>query len=188
MGFLGMKKPFQKESIDNYQGVLVPLATAQRHPTVAAEYARRRSAEGRSVSAESRAPPNYDAAQKDKDASKSDDGEGGIMRTTSAGYSPYTVEGLRAEVTEEVGAGGSNSAYDCMCTCRLNIQDRLGHSNLLSFSIPKNSLTLRFCEIWWTNGCLVKSKVINKAIQDVGMGRYNWELFVLCGFGWFADK
>lgn len=20
------------------------------------------------------------------------------------------------------------------------------------------------------------------------MGRYNWELFVLCGFGWFADK
>lgn len=20
------------------------------------------------------------------------------------------------------------------------------------------------------------------------MGRYNWQLFVLCGFGWFADK
>ena len=20
------------------------------------------------------------------------------------------------------------------------------------------------------------------------MGRYQWELFVLCGFGWFADK
>lgn len=36
--------------------------------------------------------------------------------------------------------------------------------------------------------CVVKSKVINKAIQDIGMGRYNWELFVLCGFGWFADK
>jgi hypothetical protein len=35
---------------------------------------------------------------------------------------------------------------------------------------------------------IVKSKVINKAIQDIGMGRYNWELFVLCGFGWFADK
>ena len=33
-----------------------------------------------------------------------------------------------------------------------------------------------------------KSKVINKAIQDMGMGRYQWELFVLCGFGWFADK
>jgi hypothetical protein len=38
------------------------------------------------------------------------------------------------------------------------------------------------------DSCIVKSKVINKAIQDIGMGRYNRELFVLCGFGWFADK
>lgn len=22
----------------------------------------------------------------------------------------------------------------------------------------------------------------------MGMGRYQWELFVLCGFGWFADN
>jgi hypothetical protein len=33
-----------------------------------------------------------------------------------------------------------------------------------------------------------KSKVINRAIQDIGMGRYQWELFCLCGFGWLADK
>ncbi|KAI9789900.1 MAG: hypothetical protein M1816_005669 [Peltula sp. TS41687] len=33
-----------------------------------------------------------------------------------------------------------------------------------------------------------KSKVINKAIQDIGMGWYNWQLFVLCGFGWFTDN
>ena len=33
-----------------------------------------------------------------------------------------------------------------------------------------------------------KSKVINKAIQDIGMGRYQWQLFVLCGFGWMAGK
>lgn len=33
-----------------------------------------------------------------------------------------------------------------------------------------------------------KAKVINRAIQDIGMGRYQWELFVLCGFGWIADK
>ena len=39
-----------------------------------------------------------------------------------------------------------------------------------------------------TDSGAVKSKVINKAIQDIGMGRYNWQLFVLCGFGWFADK
>lgn len=33
-----------------------------------------------------------------------------------------------------------------------------------------------------------KSKVINKAIQDIGMGSYQWKLFCLCGFGWLADK
>ncbi|KAK4555513.1 hypothetical protein LTR86_007265 [Recurvomyces mirabilis] len=33
-----------------------------------------------------------------------------------------------------------------------------------------------------------KSQVINKAIQDIGMGRYQWQLFVLCGFGWMADN
>ncbi|KAI0156803.1 sugar transporter [Xylariaceae sp. FL1272] len=39
----------------------------------------------------------------------------------------------------------------------------------------------------WTEYEL-KSKLINKAIQDIGMGRYNWHLFILCGFGWFADN
>lgn len=33
-----------------------------------------------------------------------------------------------------------------------------------------------------------KSKVINRAIQDIGMGRYQWQLFFLCGFGWTADN
>jgi len=33
-----------------------------------------------------------------------------------------------------------------------------------------------------------KSKVINKAIQEIGMGRYQWELFMLCGMGWLADN
>ncbi|KAF5856000.1 hypothetical protein ETB97_008036 [Aspergillus alliaceus] len=33
-----------------------------------------------------------------------------------------------------------------------------------------------------------KAKVINRAVQDIGMGRYQWELFALCGFGWLADN
>ncbi|KAH8425085.1 uncharacterized protein LDX57_002833 [Aspergillus melleus] len=33
-----------------------------------------------------------------------------------------------------------------------------------------------------------KAKIINRAIQDIGMGRYQWELYVLCGFGWIADN
>ncbi|RDW93482.1 MFS transporter [Aspergillus mulundensis] len=33
-----------------------------------------------------------------------------------------------------------------------------------------------------------KAKIINRAIQDIGMGRYQWGLFTLCGFGWVADN
>ncbi|KAF2127447.1 MFS general substrate transporter [Dothidotthia symphoricarpi CBS 119687] len=33
-----------------------------------------------------------------------------------------------------------------------------------------------------------KAKVINRALQDMGMGRYQWELFALCGGGWMADN
>jgi hypothetical protein len=35
---------------------------------------------------------------------------------------------------------------------------------------------------------LGKAKVINSALMDIGMGRYQWQLFFLCGFGWLADK
>ncbi|KAL5120077.1 hypothetical protein ACEQ8H_001902 [Pleosporales sp. CAS-2024a] len=33
-----------------------------------------------------------------------------------------------------------------------------------------------------------KAKVINRALQDMGMGKYQWELFALCGGGWMADN
>ena len=103
MGFMGFTNPFHKESVDDYQGVLVPLANAVRHPTVAAEYARRRSLEGSDGS------PHSNDTKKDKTS----DNEDGVMRTTSAGYNPYTVEGLRAEVDEDVAASGHDTAYDC---------------------------------------------------------------------------
>ncbi|KAJ8583357.1 MFS general substrate transporter [Rhizopogon salebrosus TDB-379] len=33
-----------------------------------------------------------------------------------------------------------------------------------------------------------KARILNHAIQDIGMGRYQWYLFVVAGFGWFADS
>ncbi|KAJ7695155.1 MFS general substrate transporter [Mycena rosella] len=33
-----------------------------------------------------------------------------------------------------------------------------------------------------------KTRVLNAAIQDIGMGRYQYYLFVCAGFGWFADS
>lgn len=29
-----------------------------------------------------------------------------------------------------------------------------------------------------------KARVLNKAIQEIGMGRYQWQLFIVIGFGW----
>lgn len=33
-----------------------------------------------------------------------------------------------------------------------------------------------------------KARVLNRAIQDIGMGSYQWQLFVVIGFGWAADN
>ncbi|KAJ7182862.1 MFS general substrate transporter [Mycena crocata] len=35
---------------------------------------------------------------------------------------------------------------------------------------------------------LAKVKVLNDAIAECGMGRYQWELFLSAGFSWFADN
>ncbi|KAL2760970.1 hypothetical protein ACRALDRAFT_1059312 [Sodiomyces alcalophilus JCM 7366] len=33
-----------------------------------------------------------------------------------------------------------------------------------------------------------KARILNRAIQKIGMGRYQWQLFVVIGFGWAADN
>ncbi|KIK13718.1 hypothetical protein PISMIDRAFT_379089 [Pisolithus microcarpus 441] len=33
-----------------------------------------------------------------------------------------------------------------------------------------------------------KAQILNRSIQEIGMGRYQWGLFVVAGFGWFADS
>lgn len=39
-----------------------------------------------------------------------------------------------------------------------------------------------------TDSPIVKSRILELAISDIGMGKYQWCLFVLCGMGWAADK
>jgi len=102
---MGLTTPGHKESVNDYQGVLVPLAQASRHSTVAAEYARRRSAEGQNSSS--------DESLGAKDKASEGSGEEGMMRTSSGAYNPYTIEGLRAEVLGDVAASGHDCSYDC---------------------------------------------------------------------------
>ncbi|KAL4072126.1 major facilitator superfamily domain-containing protein [Scleroderma citrinum] len=33
-----------------------------------------------------------------------------------------------------------------------------------------------------------KAKILNHALQDIGMGKYQWYLFVVAGFGWSSDS
>ncbi|KAL4072456.1 major facilitator superfamily domain-containing protein [Scleroderma yunnanense] len=33
-----------------------------------------------------------------------------------------------------------------------------------------------------------KAKILNDAIQEIGMGKYQWFLFFVAGFGWFSDN
>lgn len=157
MGFFsGIPRLFQ-ESVDNYEGVLVPLAQARRHPTVEADYARRYSEEGRALS------PSPAKTDDSLDVRPSDE-EADILPHSGVWNGEYTLEGLRDEINADVAASGHDSSYDCEC------DKQKGRSQGVLI------------------GDIVKSKVINKAIQDIGMGRYNWELFMLAGFGWFADK
>ncbi|RDL40148.1 MFS general substrate transporter [Venustampulla echinocandica] len=34
----------------------------------------------------------------------------------------------------------------------------------------------------------LKARVLNNAIQEIGMGRYQWQLFIVVGFGWANDN
>ncbi|ORY48172.1 MFS general substrate transporter [Rhizoclosmatium globosum] len=41
----------------------------------------------------------------------------------------------------------------------------------------------------WMSGAFTdRNWRINDCIADIGMGTYQWRLFFLCGFGWFADN
>ncbi|THY54394.1 hypothetical protein D6C99_03518 [Aureobasidium pullulans] len=34
----------------------------------------------------------------------------------------------------------------------------------------------------------MKSEIVNQCMEEIGMGRYQWELFVVSGFGWITDN
>ncbi|KAI9817224.1 MAG: hypothetical protein M1827_001337 [Pycnora praestabilis] len=119
--------PFRTHDVSDFPGVLIPLEHAERHNSVI------RAAEEREKAGKGNSPM--------LSGIDSEDAPRG-----SAEYSAHTIEGLRAEIEEDVAASGHDTAYDR------------------------------------------KSKVINKAISDIGMGPYQWQLFVLCGFGWLADN
>ena len=39
-----------------------------------------------------------------------------------------------------------------------------------------------------TDSYRLKSELVNKCMEEIGMGRYQYELFVVTGFGWITDN
>jgi hypothetical protein len=108
MKFLShIPRPFQKEAVDNYQGVLVPLAQAKRHETVEAEYARRYSQEGRGLS------PSGSKKDDDAQDNKAVDEEGAAPTRPRVWDGVYTIETLREEVNADAATSGHDTSYDC---------------------------------------------------------------------------
>ncbi|KAG9090947.1 hypothetical protein FRC07_011974, partial [Ceratobasidium sp. 392] len=55
---------------------------------------------------------------------------------------------------------------------------QLGHSERLDI-LPKGSVNPIY---------QAKAELLNDAIQEIGMGKYQWHLFIVTGFGWLADN
>lgn len=127
--------PFKRHHIDEFPGVLVPLAD----PT------HRSSVNNPRASNATTHHPDNEKEHKDRDPSDTLTRPGSNASSTVVN-SGMTVEALKAEVEAEVAASDTDTPYDR------------------------------------------KSKVINRALQDMGMGRYQWQLFALCGCGWMADN
>ena len=93
--------PFKKHDVSEFEGVLIPLEDAQRHPSVVA-------AHDEKLGTVNGVPKDEKGAEAGEDLSA---------------YSAYTIEGLRAEIDSDVAASGHDTSYDSksyafLWTCR----------------------------------------------------------------------
>lgn len=55
-------------------------------------------------------------------------------------------------------------------------------------SLDSDNESILFDSADFSENFLRKSLLINKAIDEIGFGRYQTGLFLVAGFGWFADN
>ncbi|BCS23383.1 putative sugar transporter [Aspergillus puulaauensis] len=68
----------------------------------------------------------------------------------------------------------------------LNTESEPSSPNLapVSETVPLN----RSADLDASSAYKLNANVLNRAIQDIGMGRYQWQLFGVVGFGWACDN
>jgi hypothetical protein len=104
---------------------------------------------------------------------------------------PLSRDSVKAQVDETVdeekGAPAQSRVWDGVCTVEMLREEAMptSHPAKKDSSFDSN-YCLEKCHVLRGEVLIqeiVKSNVINKAIQDIGMGRDNWKLFVLTGIG-----
>ena len=88
--------PFKKHDVSDFENIFIPLAQAQRSPSVIAAH-------------DSKLGTKDGFPVADTDAEK-----GSEAAATTEAYSAYTIEGLRAEIDSDITASGHDTAYDRM--------------------------------------------------------------------------
>jgi len=66
----------------------------------------------------------------------------------------------------------------------------IGNPETIAFAEPFETVGLETLKIGGGVNPIFEAKaaILNSAIQQIGMGKYQWKLFALCGFGWAADN
>ncbi|KAL4801972.1 major facilitator superfamily domain-containing protein [Aspergillus unguis] len=55
-------------------------------------------------------------------------------------------------------------------------------------SVPETTPLNRSADLNASSAYKLNANVLNRAIEDIGMGRYQWQLFGVVGFGWACDN
>ena len=84
---MGFMNPFKTHDVSDFPGVLIPLREAQRHHSVVGKH--------EEILAKTDSPNDEERVSIDQ-------------------YSPYTIEGLKAEIDTDLAASGHDKAYDSM--------------------------------------------------------------------------
>lgn len=151
--------PFKKHDVSEFPDTHIDLEKATHRNSI--------------VSAHHSVGQTPDAEKDGKSSGKDSDARSGSASIHAGTTRGLTIAELREEIDSDVAANDSQSVYDS----KYNLAT-LSHRSMMSPAV----------NVPWNDCCIGKSKIINRAIADMGMGRYQWQLFALCGFGWLADK
>ncbi|KAH8693816.1 putative sugar transporter [Talaromyces proteolyticus] len=162
--------PFTRNDRAEFLGVVIPLSQATRFNQLNIDHAPPSDEKDAGI-----AIPKDDNNKLDRIGSE----ENGAASNPECSH--QTIEAIRAEVESEIAASGHDSSYD-LFPAACNMPFAPDDTIFARFVVLIFDLLL--CALKKTG----KATTINLAIQDIGMGRYQWQLFILCGFGWFADN